>query len=150
MIGIKKGQLDQPFLYIFAIVVIAFILLFGLKYIGKTEELAEKAAYTQFKADFQDATFRVYNKNPGTLLTFSPASTNKPLKLPAAIKDVCFQVAGSKTKIILNHPEYPDFSIQYLQSSRNNLCIPALNHQLSFTLENKLVNKETIVELNRV
>lgn len=144
----KRGQLDQPLLYIFAIIVIAFILLFGLKYIGKTNELTDKAAYTQFKLGLQDAVSRTFNKNPGTLLTFSQASTNKPLKIPNAIQEVCFQEFGGKTKVMLKSPQYPDFSLQYLKPARSSLCIPTRNHQLAFTLENKPINKDVVVEIN--
>lgn len=146
----KRGQLDQPFVFIFAIVAIGLIVLFGLKYIGKTNELTEKAKYAQFKLDLQAAATNVYNKNPGTLLTFSPASSNKPLTLPAGIPELCFQVAGGNTKVILASAKYPDFTIRNLQPARNNLCISTRNQQFSFTLENKLSNKETLVIINTI
>ena len=140
----NRGQLDQPFIYIFAIIVIAFILLFGLRYIGKTKEFNDKAIYLNFKSSLQDAVTSAYNKNPETFLTFSQSSANKPLSLPEEIKEICFQQSNGKTKIIPDSKIYQEFTINSLSPSTTNLCIKTYGG-LSFRLENKIINKQTIV-----
>ena len=145
----KRGQLDQPFIYIFAIIVIAFIIWFGFTYLSKTNALGEKALYVQFKSDLQDAITNTYNKNEGTLLTFSPSSANKPLALPTAIKQICFQDLGTKTKLTPDNQEYQAFIINNLSPAEKNLCIPAYG-RLSFKLENKVIEKQTRVIIAKV
>ena len=146
----KSGQLDQPFVYIFVLVVLAFVVLFGVKYIGKTNELGDQASYLQFKSGMKDAASMVYTKNPGTFLTFSRTSANKPLTLPKGIKEACFQDLGVKSKILLNSNKYADFTITSLSPAEQALCIPIQNQQLSFSLENKVINQETFVIINHV
>ena len=67
----KKAQLDQPFIYILAIITIAFIVLFGFRYIGKTQEFTEKAQYVQFQSELKTAVYQVHSKNPDSLTTYS-------------------------------------------------------------------------------
>ena len=146
----KKAQLDQPFLYIFAILVIAFILLFGLRYIGKLQEFNEKALYLNFKSSLQDAVSQTYKKNPGSILTYAAASKNKPLLLPSSIESICVQANG-ESAIITPQPkskEYEAFKINNLSPKTDNLCIKSPG-KFSFTLENTIREKQTIILIDK-
>ena len=144
----KKAQLDQPFIYIFVAFVVVLVLIFGVTKIKDMNELKEKSAYIKFKTDFQDAVSKTYIKNEGTLLTFSRDSNNNPLSLPSEIKEVCFKERIGETMVILNSYNYNDFKVNNLKPSASNLCIPAINNQISFKLENKIINKEVKVEIS--
>ena len=144
----KKAQLDQPFIYIFVAFVFVLVLIFGVTKIKDMNELKEKSAYIKFKTDFQDAVSKTYIKNEGTLLTFSRDSNNNPLSLPSEIKEVCFKERIGETMVILNSYNYNDFKVNNLKPSASELCIQPINNQLSFRLENKIINKEVKVEIS--
>ncbi len=92
----------------------------------------------------QDAVTSAYNKNSGTLITFSQSSANKPLSLPEEIREICFQQSNGRTKIMPDAKTYQEFTITNLQPSKSNLCIKTYG-SLSFRLENKIINKQTII-----
>lgn len=147
----KRGQLlEQPFIYIFIIIVIAFIVIFGVTQIAKINKASQEATYLKFQTDLKDAVKRTYDKNEGTLLTFSKQSANKPLLVPKEVKQVCFQNFITKTEIQLPNSNYQDFSINNLKPSAQNLCIQVINNQLSFKLENKIIEGYATVVISNV
>ena len=136
----KKAQLmSQPFYYIFIVIVIALVLIFGFNLINKLQNTQEKAKFIQFKTDFNQDINNVYLQNPGSRSSFS-------LLLPEDVKQVCFKTNNLITKISSSESNYfQSFNVDNLVS--NNHCIKIINNRLSFTLENKIVNQKTIVEI---
>jgi len=133
----KRGQLDQPFVYIFILLVIALIVIFGIQKINDVNEVKEKATYIKFQSDFQDAITNVFNKNEGTLLSYVKGSRNQPLLLPKDIKEICFEQQAARTKVIPDNLKYNDFTVDNLLPEENNFCIPAVSNTFSFKLEHK-------------
>src|SRR3989344_6841785 len=140
----KRGILDLPFVYIFMIIVIAFILLFGLNMIFKLNELKEKTIYLTFKTDLEREVEKMYDMNKGSITTYSFESKNKPLKVPKEIKEIC--IDGSN--VILDNIKYEDFEIENLRSYDNGLnviCVDTKNGYFQFRLENDVIDNDIYV-----
>ena len=138
----KKGIIGQPFIYIFMVIVIAFIFLFGFRMISNLGDLNEKTIYLTFKSDFGKSVDSLYYKNAGSVLFFDKDSRNKPLRLPKDVEEVCF-VENSKVKL----PPWDSFDVDNLTGSG---CIEVVDNQLSFKLENVVINGETFVQLSSI
>lgn len=85
----KRGQLmEQPFIYIFALVLMAFIILFGFSAVKR---------FNVFGEDVQIATFvKDLENNVDEYYYYSLGSSNKiNLKIPSKVKCVCISNAGS-------------------------------------------------------
>ena len=139
----KKGAIDQVFIYIFVMIVIAFIIFFGFKQITNLNKLSEKSNYAVFKSDFSKAIDNVYYMNKGSTLVFSRDSRNKPLALPKDIKKVCFE----DNKVSLNSIQYANFTVEHLNG---DLCMDVVNGALSFRLENSVESQEVKVKVSDV
>ena len=138
----KKAQLmAQPFYYIFVIIVIALIFLFGFNIINKLQETQERTKFTEFKIDFSSKVEYIYALNAGSRLTYT-------LILPKDVKKVCFtyDLSNLKTKVELDSKYGNDFYVDKLIIN-NNYCIQAKNNKLDFALENKILDGKTIVQL---
>jgi hypothetical protein len=141
----KKGGVDQTFVYIFVVIVIALIFLFGFNMIRRLDSLNEKTIYATFKSDFTEAVDNVYYKNEGSVLVFDETSNNKPLVLPKSIKGVCFETGRVK----LGAVEYDDFNVDKLRVDEE-FCIITQDHKISFKLENALANGEAYVRISEI
>lgn len=140
----KKAQLmSQPFYYIFIIIVIALIFLFGFNVITKLQYTQEKSKSILFKTDFQQAVNNVYSQNPGTKLFFS-------LQLPKDSKEICFQRFLTYSKVSSDSRYFQSFDVNNLvhNNQENTFCIKTKNEKLSFNLENKIMNDKTVVEIS--
>ena len=145
----KRGIALQPFIYIFTIIVIAFIFLFGYKVIIGVKETGEQATYLTFKNDFTKAVNNVYYYNVGSKLTYSSSTRNKPLLLPIEVKEVCF----IQDNVVLKpfNEIYKEFSVDnlILPPLQQELCIEAVNNRISFNLTNKVESGDTFVEISK-
>lgn len=141
MIKMKKGIASQVFIYIFVMIVIALILLFGFKQVSNLKNLGEKSIYISFKSDFTKAVDNVYYLNKGSVVVFSESSRNKPLGIPNNINKICFE----NSKVVLNTEEYDNFIVENLYGSE---CINTANGKLSFRLENAVEDGEVIVKIS--
>ena len=145
----KRGILDLPFVYIFMIIVIAFILLFGLNMIFKLNELKEKTIYLTFKTDLEREVEKMYDMNKGSVTTYKFNSKNKPLKVPKEIKEIC--IDGSN--VILDNIKYEDFEIENLRSYDNGLneiCVDTKNGYFQFRLENDVIDNDIYVLITKI
>ncbi len=140
----KRGVSDQLFIYIFIVVVIGLVFLFGLKQINNVRELNDKATYLEFKSDFVKAAENVYSKNKGTVVTYSSKSSNKPLALPKRVKRISFETINGKVKVIPSDNSYESFTVEHL---RTNLLSLENKNSISFVLENDISEGETVVLL---
>ena len=60
----KKAQLmAHPFYYVFVLIVVVLILIFGMDIIGKLKNTQEKSKFVSFKIDFENNVDNVYLKN---------------------------------------------------------------------------------------
>ena len=144
----KRGELQQQvFYYILVAVLIALILFFGYQQITRLTNLNEQAKFVTFKNDFQNAVNNLYYKNPGSVITYSLTSQNKPLILPRGVKEVCFKKLNNEVKVKSDSEYFIEFNVENLIPKEDNYCIKAINSQLSFTLENKLVDGKTVIEI---
>ena len=136
----KKAQLmSQPFYYIFIVIVIALIFLFGFNIINNLIKLNENAKYVTFKTDFEQAVNDMYYKNPGSIINYTKNSNHKPLVLPKDVKEVCF-IKNGLTRVKASSLYFREFSVNNLVPEID--CIKSQSNSLSFTLENKLINNE--------
>lgn len=140
----KRGVSDQLFIYIFIVIVIGLVFLFGLKQINNVRELNDKATYLEFKSDFVKAVEEVYNKNKGTIVTYSSKSSNKPLALPNGVKRISFEITNGKVKVIPSDSSYESFMVENLRTNLNYL---ENKNGISFVLENDIIDGETVVLL---
>ena len=93
----KRGQLlSQPFFYIFAIVVIGLILLFGFRYAGKLFSASCEAEVLDFNSDVQKQVNQLSALSFGSsyecaLVRASGQSDNRcEFVVPSGISGVCF------------------------------------------------------------
>lgn len=139
----KKGVASQVFIYIFIVIVIALVLFFGFKQIVGLKKLEDKSTYIIFKTDFSEAVNEMSYKNADSVMIFSPTSRNKPLVLPAGIKQVCFE----NNKVSLVPEKYSEFEVENL---KENNCIQVKQGILSFKLENVVDDQEMKVEVSAI
>jgi len=140
----KRGMVNQVFVYIFVIIVIALIFLFGFNMVKKLNNLNEQTVFLTFKTDFNEHVDNLYYKNVGSTMVFASDSRNKPLRLPEEVEEVCFE----NGKVSLN-PNYSIFNSDKL-TVLSSICIPVVNNQISFRLENVVVNQETYVQISEI
>ena len=143
VIKMRKGIANQVFIYIFVVILMALIILFGFKQVVNLKNLGDKSVYVTFKSDFTNAVNDVYYMNKDSTLVFSKDSRNKALVLPKDIKKICFE----NNKVVLNSDNYKDFTVDNMVGSD---CINAVNGGLSFRLENVVENQKVFVKVNRV
>ena len=93
----KKGQLlSQPLFYIFAIVVIGLILIFGFNYLNKVIKIGCEVEILDFNADLQTKISELYSLSYGSsyecaLVQYSGQSENScEFVLPQDIRGLCF------------------------------------------------------------
>ena len=149
----KKRGISQVFYYIFMIIVISLIFLFGYQQIIRLQNLNEQAKFIQFKTDFQNAVNDVYYKNPGSTVTYSLTSANKPLILPKDVKKICFKNLNNKAEIKAESIFFKTFITDNLipeqggnlKLENNEYCANTINSKFSFTLENRIFNRETLI-----
>lgn len=92
----KRGQTQQIFTYIFALVVAGLIIGFGYYAITNVLDLFHKVDTIKFNKDFEKQINIYYDFAPGT-------NGNIKLRTPDGIKAICFVDQGS-----LNEINYPD------------------------------------------
>ena len=141
----KAFLMAQPFYYIFAIILIALILFFGYNVINNLINLNEQGKFVTFKSDLTKTVNDIYYKNPGSIIQYSKTSTHKPLLLPRDVKEVCFTSDG---KVTAKSKYFQEFTVENLVPIVN--CITTINNELSFILENKIINNKIKVEINEI
>ena len=148
----KKGVLTtETFMYIFAIIVIALILVFGARTIYNFDKTKQQAIYIQFKTDFINAVENVYTKNVGTTIVYSVGSSNSPLQVPSSTQNICFDEPEGDLKVRLDPPKYSFFSVEHLRTSNTfGDCIQIKNQKFSFKLINELENNEIVVKIHKI
>jgi len=78
--------MSQPFMYIFALLVIGFILVFGFLQVRKVLDFGKDVEEVKFENDLQKIVDRVYSLSPGS----STLVDKKDLLLPSTLDGLCF------------------------------------------------------------
>ncbi|QQG38458.1 MAG: hypothetical protein HYS32_02515 [Candidatus Woesearchaeota archaeon] len=121
----KKAIVDLPLIYIFALIVSALILVFGLTQVFKLKSSAEQIEIGQFKLSIEKQIDEIYNLDKGSSLEVIIPVTEK-------IKEVCF-VDNTKTLSTTN-AKLGDLA--FLNPSHNVFIIGEdLNSDKSFNAE---------------
>lgn len=165
----KKGQLlSQPFFYIFALIVIALLLIFGFTYIRKLMNTGCGVESISFISDIQTKVNEIYSLSYGSsyecALTRVAGKTNNKCEIvmPDNVDGICF-VDTTKSydpaNIIFDEPKKLIVGLGvnannnlYFQNSRNAACKsePALIKKLTtdgvVCLDFKKTNPSFILE----
>jgi len=146
----KKAQVQiMPILYIFALLVGALLLAFGVRYAFKLQSAGEEIELGRFKLDVEREVSFIYNLDTGS-------SVEVKLRTPRNIKSICFTNPdeGVRTTnkqlndllflnpennffIISDDPsEDKSFPVEHLKSDINPFCKPTKG-QFAVIFENK-------------
>ncbi|MFA5175642.1 MAG: hypothetical protein WC413_00060 [Candidatus Nanoarchaeia archaeon] len=79
----KKGQTEQIFIYIFAIVVIAVLIFLGLKFLGYITATSDKVEFANTLTAIQKHINVAYNLAPGSVI-------QRQIAIPKSTKFICF------------------------------------------------------------
>jgi len=124
----KKAINDQIFVYIFAVVIMGLIIIFGARAIIKTRNFSEQAEVTKFFDDIQTSVDRVYDYDLGSSLEL------KNIRVPSVVKEVCFQYHFGYTNVYVN--EIPGKDIDPNSVGLDNKNVEKLRVQGEFCREN--------------
>lgn len=146
----NKAQIQvMPFIYIFALIVAALILVFGLKFVFDLQASGEQIELGRFKLDVEREVSFIYNLDTGS-------SSEVTLKTPTKIKTICFTNSEKDVRttdkqlrdLLFLNPENnffiisedpsqdKSFNIEHLKSDTNPFCIQPKG-ELSLIFENK-------------
>ncbi|MEK6932350.1 MAG: hypothetical protein AABW56_00985 [Nanoarchaeota archaeon] len=139
----NKAQITaQPLYYIFIIIVVALVLLFGFNMIRNLLETQEKSTFIQFKTDIESAIDNVYNANPGTKLTYL-------FLVPKDTSEVCFEKVSEGTRVRADSIYSQSFLNEKLTHNKANpYCVRVVNKKINVIMENKIIDSKSIVELS--
>ena len=84
----KRGQIEQVFFYIFAIIVTAFILFLGIKGISYVMSTGSRVEIANFETDINSQTKINFNLNTGSI-------TEKEIFAPTNLDVICFVDPGT-------------------------------------------------------
>jgi len=150
----KKAQLlEQPFIYIFAIVVIGFILIFGFMMVKKVTKLESDVEISTFFIQMEKQIDKYYNLDKGSrgvieLITppgiayacfvNKDADYSKIAKKSNEIRTLV--EAGSDKNLFLIYSEdnkqYKASAIKNIKLKDNPVCLSVANGKVKFKLEN--------------
>lgn len=113
MFKMKKGQLlSQPFIYIFALILGALILVWGIKTVMDLKDTADQVDLGKFKNDFESKAKALYNSGEGS-------RNFMRVMLGGDVKFVCFSIPKE------------EINCQYVDKGEMKVCpsLEALNNK---------------------
>ncbi len=163
----KRGNLlGQPFIYIFTLIVSAFIIYFGFTSVSTIQKEAKLVELSRFIDEMNTVVDTYYNLEIGSGKKIS-------LPTPDGIDEVCFVKIGEKInsdvdnyfrEVLKTNTRYnvftlpldelpspaPDFTIENLDTdgNENPLCIKTKG-RLNAVIETKVRNNNVYVEIRR-
>jgi len=85
----KKGQvIGQPLVYVFAIIVIALLLFFGFRMVGKIIGFEKNVDYADFLNNFDNEINIVYSES------FGSTKSLERLRIPEEVVEICFVITN--------------------------------------------------------
>ena len=163
----KRGELlSQPFIYIFTLIVSAFVIYFGFTTVASFQRESNLVELSKFVSDLNNVVDTYYNLDIGSSKKIS-------LMVPSQIEQACFVKIGSQINanvdeyfraILKDNSQYnlftlpldalpapaPDFAIEHLQieGNENPLCIKTKG-RLNAIIETKVANNNVYVEIRK-
>src|SRR3989338_8023598 len=150
----KRGVLGEPFVFIFAMIVVAMLLFFGFKFTGELKDRGEFLILSDSIIDLKNQVARYYSFDPGATKTVR-------LDLPNQVDEICFT---NSERAMGEHPfsrifkgtsnynvfvlpfdafKITRFNIPNLEPNVNPLCLKNIGK-----VEVLLVNKGDFVEIS--
>ncbi len=154
----KKAQLEQPFIFIFGIIVIALVILLGSNVIRNSLKLGSDVEMNVFVDKFKKEINSCYNLDFGSVCSINelniPSSLNYICvinvdeeidfgKLPSTINDTVIRSVdiGRKDNVFFDPLKRNDEEIRItldrLKTAENPLCGKIVNGKIDLVLENK-------------
>lgn len=151
----KRGMSTMPFMFMFAMIVVAFVLFFGFKFVGDLKVRGEFLILSETINDLKDETNRYYSFDPGATKTLR-------LDLPKQVDEICFvdhdsfiedgenkkvfESLESKNVFILPFDAFKitQFNIARLKPDQNPLCVRNIGK-----VEIVIVNKGKFVGISK-
>ncbi len=129
----KKGLSTQIFIFIFALIMIALVLGFGIKSLGTVKNTADKVELLTFITNLDEGIQEYYAFDVGS-------NKRVQLLLPNQVKEVCF--VNPKEPLTTTHKNQ-DFLFFLKNNKKDNLYILPLdaftNPAPDFTIDNMIV-----------
>ena len=97
----KRGQLEQPFVYIFALVVAALVIFLGYFLINGLLKTGKQVETIRFANDLKNEINSIYDFSPGT-------NSNYKSNVPAGIKGICFIDVSNANVEDINYDDIKD------------------------------------------
>ena len=147
----KKAINNQIFVYIFAILVIGLILIFGIRTIGQVKIKGDQAEVVKFFNDVDAIVERVYDYDVGSSVTLDK------IRVPGVVKRVCFEDHDSYVNVYVetipgvdidpNDKGIDNVNVDKLRILTNGglICKDKIGGKIEITLEKKYGTK-TYVE----
>lgn len=153
----KKAQLEQPFVIIFGVIVMAFLLILGGYVIRRSLTLSNSVEYNTFYNQLSKEAENCYNLDFGSTCDLSK------IKVPGSLFEICFinieepinykNLPGSLNQTIansirlnrkdnvfsigINGQDKKSFFIDKLKPAGNPICYRLSSRKLNLLLENK-------------
>lgn len=151
----RKSQIDQVFVIIFGVIVIAFVLIYGGYVIVNTINTSNKVDNALFFDNIKNSVKRCYNLDAGSTCDLST------IKVPESLLYICFINSGESIdydmlpkqlnesirnyqRVNSNYNTFITYSnsnqgflIDNLKSSTNPLCDRLSDRKINLVLENK-------------
>ena len=162
----KKAQLEQPFIFIFGIIVIALVILLGSNVIRNSLKLGNDVELNVFIDKFQKEVNNCYNLDFGSVCSINDLNIPNSLnyicvinlgeeidfgKLPSTINDTIIRSVeiGRKDNVFFDplkrNEEKVRTTLDRLKAAENPLCSKIINGKINLILE----NKGTFVEIRK-
>jgi len=162
----KRGELfSQPFVMIFALIVMALIIVFGIRSFSQVKDAADDVELVKFVSKLQEEVNRYYNFDVGS-------SKQLALFAPVKAEKICFHDASrpiniqldSFTKttlesqrtanvffLPLDNYDKTAFTVKYLRNTaqENPLCLGQQNGRFIFLIETKAAMQTGFVGVKR-
>ena len=136
--------MEQIFTYITIALLIGFVLYFGFNMVGKFKDFSDKGELKNFESNVNKEVSRVYGLDVGSTIEYSTLSKYRPLSPPNNILRICVE----ESKVIMKFKDRTE-STFIIPELRGNECFNLVGG-FSFVLENKILSRETIVEIKNV
>ena len=142
--------MGQPVIIIFIVIVIAILLIFGVRVILRTRDTTQKMAIEAFYNDLDEKVSEVYHLDYGSSFSLGDIS------VPSSIVEICFidlnreltglsgekeiyltaaQENGKNVVFISNKGDYDSRKIDHFMINQNPLCESLLDRKLDLVLE---------------
>jgi len=113
----KRGISNQIFYYIFAVIVIAFILAFGSDIINKVFSYEGDVGVATFKQDIERKMNLVYDLNSGSTISL------EDVNVPRTVEEICFKNGGFEVNGEFKRIDYVKVNENFCVNKLNNIIL---------------------------